>query len=91
MSASHLDVPNRIWSSTLSPNIRHQIIWSVNCLTRMKECMCCVMQSVPQHKLTSKLRLEPVDKVHTFLASRFSIRRIIATSMNVSLLCTFRS
>ncbi len=30
-------------------------------------------------------------KVHTPLASRFSIRRIMATSMNVSLVCTFRS
>src|SRR5215213_6349130 len=30
-------------------------------------------------------------KVHTSLASRLSIRRIIATSMNVSLVCTFRS
>jgi hypothetical protein len=30
-------------------------------------------------------------KVHTSLASRFSIRRIIATSMNASLLCTSRS
>src|SRR5215218_3202255 len=29
-------------------------------------------------------------KVHTSLASRLSIRRIIATSMNVSLVCTFR-
>jgi hypothetical protein len=30
-------------------------------------------------------------KVHTCLASRFSIRRIMATLMNVSLLCTIRS
>ena len=30
-------------------------------------------------------------KVHTSLASRLSIRRIIATSMKVSLVCTFRS
>src|SRR5215212_7704497 len=30
-------------------------------------------------------------KVHSPLASRLSIRRIIATLMNVSLLCTFRS
>ena len=30
-------------------------------------------------------------KVYTPLASRLSIRRIMATSMKVSLLCTFRS
>jgi hypothetical protein len=30
-------------------------------------------------------------KVYSPLASRLSIRRIIATLMNVSLLCTFRS
>ena len=30
-------------------------------------------------------------KVHTPLASRFSIRRIMATSMKLSLLCTSRS
>jgi hypothetical protein len=30
-------------------------------------------------------------KVHTPLASRFSIRRIMATSMKLSLLCTIRS
>ena len=30
-------------------------------------------------------------KVHTPLASRLSIMRIMATSMNVSLVCTFRS
>jgi hypothetical protein len=30
-------------------------------------------------------------KVHTSLAIRLSIRRIIANSMNVSLVCTFRS
>jgi hypothetical protein len=30
-------------------------------------------------------------KVYPPLASRFSIRRIMATSMNVSLVCTFRS
>ena len=30
-------------------------------------------------------------KVHTSLASRLTIKRIIATLMNVSLLCTFRS
>jgi hypothetical protein len=30
-------------------------------------------------------------KVHTPLASRVNMRRIMATSMKVSLLCTFRS
>jgi hypothetical protein len=30
-------------------------------------------------------------KVHAPFASCFSIRRIMATSMNVSLVCTFRS
>jgi hypothetical protein len=35
--------------------------------------------------------LEPVWQVHTSLASRLSIGRIMATSMNVSLVCTSRS
>jgi hypothetical protein len=30
-------------------------------------------------------------KVHTCLASRLSIRRIMATTMSLSLVCTFRS
>jgi hypothetical protein len=33
----------------------------------------------------------PFCKVHAALASRVKMRRIIATSMKVSLLCTFRS
>ena len=34
---------------------------------------------------------ESLVKVHTYLASRFNIRGIMATSMNVWLVCAFHS
>jgi hypothetical protein len=43
--------------------------------------------SIPSGRVAKSL----FGKVHTPLASRFSIRRIMATSMKLSLLCPFRS
>jgi hypothetical protein len=42
-------------------------------------------------EISAEISKSVFGKVQTSLASRLSIRRIMATSMKVSLLCTFRS
>ena len=54
--------------------------------------------SAPTHLVPTDIRLtwengdsEVLCKIHAGLASRFNMRRTIATSIRVSLVCTFRS
>jgi uncharacterized protein with PIN domain len=50
-----------------------------------------VIQALTQARVLGQSSKSLFGKVYAALASRLSISRIIATSMSVSLVCTFRS